>query len=359
VAPTSLGSTNATSSADHTLTIDGATAGKSVVVVGGIGATITLHATSASAGWVQDDYAVANMGAGAWRLPGASNPGGTLTLRLTHNGARAFGGCAFEDYIDALLDSSGPSEASSPTTPSASLAAGDLVIAYFPMVSDSDQSAMDLGSYSSGFTELVDGGHSDGGGFEDAHCWVAYREDYTATAAITATASGTGGPYTISGGVLVYSLSAPPADDVAGELAGTLPKLIGSLAADQRDAAAISGTLPRLTSATAAAQTDRAAVGVALPRLSGAFSVLNLAPRSGALAGILPRLAGALAMTGGDVVQQQVGSWYGLRAVLEVARADAETRENVPPVACPLCFYPLQTGPDGVLFCLWDGWRPG
>jgi len=43
-----------------------------------------------------------------------------------------------------------------------------------------------------------------------------------------------------------------------------------------------------------------------------------------------------------------------LRDSAEEARADAQAT----PVACPNDGEPLRTGPDGRLFCPYDGWRP-
>lgn len=53
------------------------------------------------------------------------------------------------------------------------------------------------------------------------------------------------------------------------------------------------------------------------------------------------------------------GSWYPLldavREAVELARAE---RANPLP-ACPNDGEPLKTGPDGQLFCPFDGWGPG
>jgi len=52
------------------------------------------------------------------------------------------------------------------------------------------------------------------------------------------------------------------------------------------------------------------------------------------------------------------GSWYGLLSVLTEARQymaeDAERRR----MACPNDGQPYLTGPDGHLYCPWDGYRP-
>jgi len=51
-------------------------------------------------------------------------------------------------------------------------------------------------------------------------------------------------------------------------------------------------------------------------------------------------------------------SWQQLldiyRQQEENARAEPELRRQ----ACPHCGTPYETGPDGELFCKWDGFRP-
>lgn len=47
-------------------------------------------------------------------------------------------------------------------------------------------------------------------------------------------------------------------------------------------------------------------------------------------------------------------SWAELQAVLKDAENEAERDD--PPVACPNDGTPLESGPDGVLHCPFDGW---
>lgn len=49
--------------------------------------------------------------------------------------------------------------------------------------------------------------------------------------------------------------------------------------------------------------------------------------------------------------------WGSLLAILHEAREVAESDST--PVACPNDGEPLSAGPDGVLYCSYDGWRPG
>ncbi|HEY0638390.1 MAG TPA: hypothetical protein VGD67_12150 [Pseudonocardiaceae bacterium] len=51
-------------------------------------------------------------------------------------------------------------------------------------------------------------------------------------------------------------------------------------------------------------------------------------------------------------------SWEQLRDTLREAAAECEAAATSPPVACPNDGEPLRTGPDGQLYCPFDGWRP-
>ncbi len=48
-------------------------------------------------------------------------------------------------------------------------------------------------------------------------------------------------------------------------------------------------------------------------------------------------------------------SWQQLIAILQEAREIAKDEAAKPPVECPNDGEPLITGPDGKLFCPWDG----
>lgn len=52
------------------------------------------------------------------------------------------------------------------------------------------------------------------------------------------------------------------------------------------------------------------------------------------------------------------GGWWGLSAMIHATRSESEAARRTPPSACPFCGEPLRTGPDGGLFCLFDGWQP-
>lgn len=50
-------------------------------------------------------------------------------------------------------------------------------------------------------------------------------------------------------------------------------------------------------------------------------------------------------------------SWEQLRDIASEAAAERDTRRNTPPQACPNDGEPLVEGPDGTLFCRFDGYR--
>lgn len=52
-------------------------------------------------------------------------------------------------------------------------------------------------------------------------------------------------------------------------------------------------------------------------------------------------------------------SWEQLAAAQRLAAEEQAEDATTPPVACPLCGEPFQTGgPDGVQFCPFDGYQP-
>ena len=53
-----------------------------------------------------------------------------------------------------------------------------------------------------------------------------------------------------------------------------------------------------------------------------------------------------------------MSGWEKLLSIIEEGRAEFEAEHNSPPVACPNDGELLQTGPDGELYCPFDGWRP-
>lgn len=53
----------------------------------------------------------------------------------------------------------------------------------------------------------------------------------------------------------------------------------------------------------------------------------------------------------------QTGSWWGLVAILTEAAQEERWQHQRTPMACPNDGEPLRSGPGGVLFCPFDGWR--
>lgn len=51
-------------------------------------------------------------------------------------------------------------------------------------------------------------------------------------------------------------------------------------------------------------------------------------------------------------------SWEQLLSIYREAQALRVEDKTEPPVACPNDGEPLQAGPDGKLFCKYDGWQP-
>lgn len=51
-------------------------------------------------------------------------------------------------------------------------------------------------------------------------------------------------------------------------------------------------------------------------------------------------------------------SWLQLLDIKRRAESEALAEASNPPVACPNDGEPLKTGPDGQLYCPFDGWRP-
>lgn len=50
-------------------------------------------------------------------------------------------------------------------------------------------------------------------------------------------------------------------------------------------------------------------------------------------------------------------SWEQLLDIAREAAADRDDERDRPPTACPNDGEPLQEGPQGQLFCPFDGWR--
>lgn len=51
-------------------------------------------------------------------------------------------------------------------------------------------------------------------------------------------------------------------------------------------------------------------------------------------------------------------AWEQLLSIIQDAQAELDAERATPPIACPNDGEPLRTGPDGQLYCPFDGWRP-
>lgn len=118
--------------------------------------------------------------------------------------------------------------------------------------------------------------------------------------------------------------------DVTGTVAGT---------------GAVSGTQALTIPATGTVTGTGVVSGTSVLTTTAAGSLAGTGAASGAL---------TLASDSNVVT---AGSWWGLKAVLDEARALAWGDRNMSPVACPHDGEPLQAGPDGMtLHCPFDGY---
>lgn len=69
-------------------------------------------------------------------------------------------------------------------------------------------------------------------------------------------------------------------------------------------------------------------------------------------------IAGSLSINGGTPPAPggSGNGWWGLKNIFDEARREHEYWTTTPPMACPIDGEPLQTAPDGRLFCRFDGW---
>lgn len=134
--------------------------------------------------------------------------------------------------------------------------------------------------------------------------------------------------------------------DAAQAVAG----LSGSIAATSTNANKRTAWLGALkTAAQTVTGTATGSLGALSGTATGRRTVL------GAAAGVLGRLVGHA--TALDTSAGTGGGWGSLLAVNQEARLIAAEEAVRRPVACPNDGEPLVTGPNGELFCPFDGWR--
>lgn len=91
----------------------------------------------------------------------------------------------------------------------------------------------------------------------------------------------------------------------------------------------------------------------------GGVSAVVLGSRTvfGVAAATLGRLTAIAAAPSATPQGETGGSWYDLLSIEQEMRQMLEEERSRVPVACPNDGEPLRTGPDGELFCPFDGWR--
>jgi hypothetical protein len=207
---------NTTDSADHSIVITGATAGKTLLAFLVAPATIVLHADSVTAGWVQDAYSVNTIGCAVFRLDTTSNVGGSQTLRVTHNGSRVVAGaiiqsdCAGAPSTSALNETVGGGSLGSWST-TAATASDEEVFAVFASNFTSETNNLAVTSYDQGFTALADSLFDDSAAGENGQLFVAYKANgVLSAAAVTATLNQTISSLARVAGVMAYNTPTPP-----------------------------------------------------------------------------------------------------------------------------------------------------
>jgi hypothetical protein len=161
----------------------------------------------------------------------------------------------------------------------------------------------------------------------------------------------------LSAGTTAVSTEADP--PLAGTVDGTATAAFGALTGTASGVRTVLGT-------STAALGGLAGTASGTPTVNGvaAFSGGALA---GAATGVRTVVGSAAAAFGGltgvgldrAAAAPPQGSWYQLLSIYRSAADDLRAEQTTPPQACPNDGQPLQTGPDGELFCLFDGWRPG
>jgi hypothetical protein len=63
------------------------------------------------------------------------------------------------------------------------------------------------------------------------------------------------------------------------------------------------------------------------------------------------------AVVPGDPPVTDNGGWYGVASIMEQQRQIIDEYYHLDPVACPHDGTPLRGGPNGELYCPFDGWQ--
>lgn len=216
-------------------------------------------------------------------------------------------------------------------------------------------SANQAETWSSGYTQIAEVAQSTGARATRAH--VAYKEN-AGTAAEAPQMTWTGD--VVADRYMLAVTFTVASTGVTGDGAGTFPLLTGAGTAEESMEGTGAGSFPLVTGAGTADESMEGDGAGTFPQLTGAGTGTSRQDITGNGAGSFPALTGAGTGTGGVVDTGPAttsGGWYGLLSIIREGRQMVEEDRRATPVACPNDGEPLLEGPDGVLFCRFDGWR--
>lgn len=170
----------------------------------------------------------------------------------------------------------------------------------------------------------------------------------TGQGTVTATRTDLGDVTGVGGGVATVTVVRVDAADLTGPGAGA-----GIVTAARVDTATLTG-VGAGAGTVAATRTDTADVTGAGTG-AGVVTAILVGTVTGDVAGVG---LGASTVTA-TATSPAAGSWDSLIGIMAEWRNIARDEATRTPVACPNDGTPLTAGPDGGLFCPFDGWRPG
>lgn len=288
----------------HTISLTGATAGKTIIVSAGIPAVIDLDSGSAAAGWVQDSYYVNNQGLGLYRLDGSDNAGGTLPdLKFTHNGARQLAYVALQTDIvggpSAIATNSYTQGSTTLTTLSETLSADDILIVSFDRVRSGVGAGWTVADWSTGFSTLADSGEIAPSIGE----WVRQTVGMASSKALVAEPvyidmSVYDGTSDVAWVLASYSEASPPAG-VTGDLTGVLQRAVGSFSGVVGTPhGSIAGVLQTISAALAGTvSTNTGNLVATISGLSGSFQGVSERDVQGGIVGFISAVQGSFVGT--------------------------------------------------------------
>lgn len=139
-----------------------------------------------------------------------------------------------------------------------------------------------------------------------------------------------------------------------GAVTGTTTSA-ATVTAARADSAAVTGTTASTATVTGS-RADSATVTGATTSTATVTAVAVGGP--GSVAGTTTSHATITATVTNPVVTVTGGSWYELISITDEARQYALQARELSLMACPNDGEPYRTGPDGSLFCPYDGYKP-